>query len=71
MNLVLALHSQGLGACCLNTCFPFTSEKNVKRVGNINANERLIMMIGIGNLKDNYKVAISKKKDLNEIININ
>jgi nitroreductase len=71
MNLVLALHSQGLGACCLNTCFPFTSEKNVKRVGNIDSNERLIMMIGIGNLKDNYKVAISKKKDLNEIININ
>ena len=49
----------------------YTSEKNVKRVGNIDSNERLIMMIGIGNLKDNYKVAISKKKDLNEIININ
>nr|WP_244962219.1 nitroreductase family protein [Algibacter amylolyticus] len=71
MNLVLALHSQGIGACCLNTCFPFTSEKNVKSVGNIDANERLIMMIGIGNIKDNYKVAISKKKDLNEIIKIN
>ncbi|MEP5341486.1 MAG: nitroreductase family protein [Algibacter sp.] len=71
MNLVLALHSQGIGACCLNTCFPFTSEKNAKQIGNIDVNERLIMMIGIGNLKDNYKVAISKKKDLNEIININ
>lgn len=71
MNLVLALHSQGIGACCLNTCFPLTSEKKVKQIGSIKENERLIMMIGIGNLKDNYKVAISKKKDLNEIININ
>ncbi len=71
MNLVLALHSQGIGACCLNTCFPFTSEKRVKQIGSIQENERLIMMIGIGNLKDSYKVAISKKKDLNEIININ
>lgn len=71
MNLVLALHSQGIGACCLNTCFPYTSEKQVKKIGSINKNERLIMMIGIGNLKDNYKVAISKKKNLDEIININ
>jgi nitroreductase len=71
MNLVLALHSQGVGACCLNTCFPFTSEQRVKKIGSIQENERLIMMIGIGNLKENYKVAMSMKKDLKEIIKIN
>lgn len=71
MNLLLSLHSQGIGACCLNTCFPYTSEKKVKKIGAIQTNERLIMMIGIGNLKDNYKVAISNKKDLKEILKIN
>ena len=70
MNLVLALHNQGIGACCLNTCFPFTTEKAVKKVGDIPENEKLIMMIGIGNLKEDYKVAISKKKDLSEILKI-
>uniref|UniRef100_UPI00404782B7 nitroreductase family protein n=1 Tax=Mariniflexile sp. TaxID=1979402 RepID=UPI00404782B7 len=70
MNLVLSLHSQGIGACCLNTCFPYTSERKVKKIGNIPENEKVIMMIGIGLLKDTYKVAISKKKDLSEIIRI-
>jgi nitroreductase len=70
MNLVLSLHSLSLGACCLNTCFPFTSEKRVKHLGDIPENEKIIMMIGVGHLKDTYKVAISKKKDLTEIIRI-
>lgn len=70
MNLVLSLHSQGIGACCLNTCFPYTSEKRVKQLGQIPENEKLIMMIAIGNLKESYKVAISKKKELSEILKI-
>jgi len=68
MNLVLALHSQGIGGCCLNTCFPYTMEKKVKKIGGIPKNERLIMMMGIGNLKESYKVAISKKKDIDEVL---
>ena len=71
MNLVLAFHSLSIGACCLNTCFPYTKEKMVKKTAEIPENERLIMMIGIGNLKDTYKVAISNKKDLQEVIKIN
>jgi nitroreductase len=70
MSLILALHSLGLGACCLNTCFPYTTEKKVKLVGDISENEKLIMMIGIGNLKDFYKVAISNKKQLSELLEI-
>ncbi|PKV50977.1 nitroreductase [Aquimarina sp. MAR_2010_214] len=70
MNLVLSFHNQGLGACCLNTCFPYTTEKKVKKVGDIPENEKLIMMIGIGNLKKEYKVAVSKKKNLSEVIKI-
>lgn len=70
MNLILAFHSLSIGACCLNTCFPYTKSKTVKKAGGIPENERLIMMIGIGNLKNEYKVAMSNKKDLEEVINI-
>lgn len=70
MNLVLALHSLGIGSCCLNTCFPYTREKKVKVVGNIDKNERLIMMIGVGYWKDAFKVGYSLKKNVEEILKV-
>jgi len=68
MNLLLSLHSKAIGACCLNTCLPFTQEVKVKKIGKISKNERLIMFIGIGYLKDNFKVAYSQKKDVSDIL---
>lgn len=70
MNLVLALHHLGIGSCCLNTCFPYTRENKIRRLGGIPENERLIMMIGIGYWKDDFKVAYSKKKSVEDILNI-
>jgi len=70
MNLVLALHHLGIGSCCLNTCFPYTREIKIKTRGNIPENERLIMMIGVGYWKDEFKVAYSKKKDVEDILTI-
>ncbi len=68
MNLVLSLHALEIGSCCLNTCFPYTIEKKVKKIGDIPENERLIMMMGTGRLKDTYKVARSRKKDTDELM---
>jgi len=68
MNLLLSLHSKGLGSCCLNTCVPFTTEIRIKKIAGILEKERLIMMIGIGYLKDEFKTAYSKKKDISEIL---
>lgn len=70
MNLLLALHSQEIGSCCLNTCVPYMKEKEIKKIGNIPNNERLIMMIGIGKLKDNYEVAISDRIATHQLLNI-
>src|SRR5690606_2840615 len=47
MNILLAIHAAGLGACPLNTCYPYFIEKKVKLASEIPDNERLIMMIGI------------------------
>jgi len=67
MNLLLALHASGLGACCLNTCMSFKMEKSVKKIASIPNNERLIMMIAVGNLKESYSVAYSNRKSTSDI----
>lgn len=68
MNLLLALHASGLGACCLNTCMSYRAERKVKSLGGIPDHERLIMMIAVGNLKPEYSVAYSNRKETNSIL---
>lgn len=70
MNLMLALHYSGLGTCPLNTCFPYIVESKVKKIANIPRNERLIMMLAVGNLKDEFKIAISERKANENILKI-
>lgn len=68
MNIMLALHSAGLGSCPLNTCMPFYRESKLKSYATIPQYEKLIMMIAIGNLKDKFNVAQSEKYSVNEIL---
>lgn len=68
MSLILALHSLGLGSCAMNTCIPYVDEKKIKLIGDIPSNERLIMMLGVGQLKDEFKVPVSYKKDESQIV---
>lgn len=70
MNLLLALHSRNIASCCLNLCVPSLKEKQIKKVAAIPENERLVMMIGIGYLKDNAFVAISNRRDSIDILEI-
>jgi nitroreductase len=68
MNLMFSLHHKGLGTCPLNTCFPYVVERKVKQLAGIPTNERLVMMLAVGHLKDEFKVAISERKVTNEIL---
>lgn len=68
MSLLMAIHSLKMGACAMNTCIPFVDEKKLKKMISIPESERLIMMIGVGKLKEIYKVPISHKKEVNEIL---
>jgi nitroreductase len=70
MSLVYALHAEGIASCCLNTCVPYVDEKKIKRIGNIPTSERLIMMVGIGKYKENFKVAISNRIATKEILKV-
>lgn len=60
MNLMLALHSIGLGTCPLNTCMPWLKENRMKRAADIESHERVIMMIAVGNVLDSFDVGQSE-----------
>ncbi|MBA1277430.1 nitroreductase family protein [Stutzerimonas stutzeri] len=68
MNLMLALHAVGLGACPLNTCMPWLKAKQMKKVAGIALHERIIMMIAVGNLLDEFSVAQSEKYSVEKIL---
>lgn len=68
MNILLAIHAAGLGACPLNTCYPLYLERKVKKISGIADNEKLIMMIAVGKLKDSFEVAFSTRNPLQEVL---
>lgn len=68
MNLMLALHAVGLGSCPLNTCMPWLMEKRMKKAADIAQHERVIMMIAVGNLLDEFSVAQSEKYPVEKIL---
>ena len=68
MSLVYALHSQGLGTCCLNMSTSPQADRALRRVLNINAEESVVMMIAVGHLQERYRVTASPRRDLNEVL---
>lgn len=70
MNLILSLHSVGLGCCPLNTCMPWVKAKKMKEAAGIKRYERVIMMLAVGNLLDEFSVAQSEKYPFRKIMRI-
>jgi nitroreductase len=70
MSLVLSLHSKGLGTCCLNNSFTAAQNDAFMNVTEMDKDCVPIMYIAIGNLKDEYKVALSQRKSIDEIVEI-
>lgn len=67
MSLILALHSKGLGTCCLNTSYTAEENEKFNKVYSLDSDIVPIMFIGVGNLKESYNVAISNRKPLSDI----
>lgn len=70
MSVLYSLHSNGLGTCCLNTSYTAERNEEFKKVVQMDEDCVPIMFIAVGNLKDNYKVAISQRKSLDEIVSV-
>lgn len=61
MNLIFALHSLGLGTVPLNMGLDYKKLKRLKDYCEIRGNEVPIMMIGVGDISDDFYVAESKR----------
>jgi nitroreductase len=68
MSLLYGLHYYGLGACPLNWCTNYRKDKKFKKMFGINDCENIIMIIAIGHLKDKFKVAVSQRRNLEDIV---
>ena len=67
-NFLLAIHAQGYGACPLNWSAPITRDMGIRKLGYIKESESIIMMVAIGALKREYKVARSERRATSEIV---
>lgn len=68
---MLAFHSLGFGSCPLNLAVPNKIEKQIKLAGGIPKNERLIMMIAVGETaRQGLKAAKSPRRDVSEIVTL-
>ena len=68
MLLLLALHSMGLGTCCLNACMEDDEEILLRQTARIPDNEVIIMMIAVGHLPERFRVTRSQRKQLQEVM---
>tara|TARA_R110001592_G_scaffold246740_1_gene508696 strand:- start:9456 stop:10448 length:993 start_codon:yes stop_codon:yes gene_type:complete len=68
MSLLYALHSLGLGTCPLNTGYTFKDELKLRKAINLNLHEEPIMMIAIGELREEFTVANSSRKEVGDLM---
>ncbi|MBV6623396.1 MAG: nitroreductase family protein [Rivularia sp. (in: Bacteria)] len=68
MSLIYALHSLGLGSCCLNWSVEYEVDCAFKNAVDIDDSESIIMMIAVGHLPENLKVAQSNRKNIREVL---
>jgi nitroreductase len=68
MSLVYALHSLGLGTCCLNLCYNVSDETQLRQLVKMAPHHRPVMMIAIGHIPDALFVAHSHRKSVNDVL---
>lgn len=61
MSLLLGLHAQCLGACCLNWSKDNAQTRSMKTFLRLDDDEVIIMMIAVGHLRDDFSVAVSNR----------
>lgn len=70
MSLVYALHSLGLGSCCLNWSVESGADRALRRELDLPEEWAVIMMIAVGHLPECFAVAQSPRRPFSEIIRV-
>jgi nitroreductase len=68
MSLVYALHSRGLGTCCLNWCVDPKTDHAFKVSAGIPESNAVIMLLAVGSLPDTFLVANSARRPIDEVM---
>lgn len=68
MTLLLCLHSVGLGSIPLTLGMMSSKNKSLYKEFGLSKDEVPILMIGVGNMKEAYKVAVSERNDKYEYL---
>jgi nitroreductase len=68
MNLLYALHFYEIGTCPANWAKEMGDEKAIKEIIPIEESEKVICVVAIGKPKDNFRVTLSQRRDLNEVL---
>ncbi|MBT0962763.1 polysaccharide pyruvyl transferase family protein [Denitromonas iodatirespirans] len=68
MSLIYALHSLGLGSCCLNWSMEYRRDMELKRFLKMPQSETVIMLLAVGALPEELAVAESTRKPLEEVM---
>ena len=68
MNLVLALHYYGVGSCLLQASERKELDKKRHELLEIPSNEKIVLFLAIGYYKDEFRVAQSQRKDIQDYL---
>ena len=70
MSLLYALHSKGLVTCCMNWSKERKDDINMKRTLGIPDSESIIMLVAVGCPLNEYIVAKSARKQLDDVFRV-
>jgi nitroreductase len=70
MSLVYALHSLGLGTCCLNWSVDWFEDARLRRELKVREGEIIVLMIAVGNLLDEFRVCQSPRKAVDDVLEV-
>jgi len=68
MSWIYALHSLGLGSCCLNWSVEPHEDMALKRAAGIPDDQLVIMLLAVGHLPEQFQVASSPRRPLDQVL---
>lgn len=67
MSVIYALHSLGLGTCCLNWSVEPHVDRSFKAASGIPEGQSIIMLVAVGHIPEKLRVAASARRPFNEV----
>lgn len=70
MTLIWALHSLGLGSCCLNWSADAGRDKALRAASGLPDDHTIIMMLAVGTVPETFRVAQSPRRAPDDVLRV-